>query len=403
MSAVEITKGKSPFYPGQPVPLDLFVGRTEQINRIMQRGAGQVHLGKPISMFVQGDYGIGKSSIALLTQSMAERTYGLHPIYVSLGGAKELDDVALYVLQATIQSGAFVPAKAQKIGNWLSKYIGDQELFAFKLKLSALKEDAPSLKNVTELLKFLGKAVDELKETGVKGIFLVLDEINGISSNPHFSHFIKGLIDQNASSRNPVPLLLMLCGVEERRREMIRAHEPIDRVFDIITIDAMSQDEMKDFFLKAFDTVPMGVETSALDIIIHYSAGLPKVMHLLGDAAYWLDSDGQIDLSDATRAVVAAADEVGKKWVDQQVLRALRSSDYKAILRKIGQLGPSAGEFKKADVRNQLAASEKKKFDNFLQKMKKLHVLRSGEDAGVYKFNIQMVQVYIWLKSTKAL
>ena len=401
MAAAEITKNKSPFYPGQPVPLDLFVGRKDQIDRILQRGAGQVRAGKPISMFVQGDYGIGKSSIAILTQTVAEQEYGLHPIYVSLGGAKDLDDLALFILQATVQSGAFVPAKSQRIKNWLGKYIGDQELFSFKLKLSALKEDAPSLKNVTELLNFLSKAVEELKDTGVTGVFLVLDEINGISSNPTFSHFIKGLIDQNAASGSPVPLLLMLCGVEDRRRDMIRAHQPIDRVFDIVSIDAMSESEMRDFFQRAFFTVKMTVQDDAIDMLIRYSAGLPKIMHLVGDAAYWLDSDGVIDAADAVRAVVAAADDVGKKYVDQQVLKALRSADYKAILRKIGKMGPTVTGFTKEEVRKQLAAPERKKFNNFLQKMKQLQVLRSGDEAGSYEFNIRMVQVYIWLKSTK--
>ena len=50
------TKGKSPFYPGQPVPVELFVGRSAQIERIMTRGVAQVAAGKPVSMFIQGEY-----------------------------------------------------------------------------------------------------------------------------------------------------------------------------------------------------------------------------------------------------------------------------------------------------------------------------------------------------------
>jgi hypothetical protein len=52
---VEINKGKSPFYPGQPVPIELFVGRTTQIERMMIRGAGQIAKGKPVAMFIQGE------------------------------------------------------------------------------------------------------------------------------------------------------------------------------------------------------------------------------------------------------------------------------------------------------------------------------------------------------------
>ena len=94
-----------------------------------------------------------------------------------------------------------------------------------------------------------------------------------------------------------------------------------------------------------------------------------------------------------------AAEEVGKKYVDQQVYRALRSPDYKSILAKIGKMDPDTMSFKKADVASGLTESEKKKFNNFLQKMKSLNVLRSGDVPGEYIFNVRMVRLYIWLQS----
>jgi len=44
-------------------------------------------------------------------------------------------------------------------------------------------------------------------------------------------------------------------------------------------------------------------------------------------------------------------------------------------------------------------SSEKKKFNNFLQEMKSLNVLRSGAVPGEYIFNVRMVRLYIWLQS----
>jgi DNA-binding NtrC family response regulator len=73
-------KGRSPFYPGQPVPGELFVGRAAQIEHIMTRGVGQVAAGKPVAIFVQGEYGIGKSSVAGFVQWLAEREHGFHGI-----------------------------------------------------------------------------------------------------------------------------------------------------------------------------------------------------------------------------------------------------------------------------------------------------------------------------------
>ncbi len=265
------------------------------------------------------------------------------------------------------------------------------------IRTDALKKDAPTV--ASGLLPFLQEAMNRLKETGVKGIFLVLDEINGITANPKFAHLLKALIDTNALSRTPLPLLLMLCGVEERRREMIRHHQPVERIFDIVEIESMSREEMEDFFHKAFESVHTRVEPEAMFAMTSNSAGFPKIMHLIGDAAFWLDKDGVITADDAGPAIIMAAEEVGRKFVDQQIYKALRSADYHSIFAKIAQIGPSSMSFKRAEVAALLTTTEKKKFDNFLQKMKSLKVIRSGEVQGEYIFNMRMVQLYIWLQS----
>jgi len=85
--------------------------------------------------------------------------------------------------------------------------------------------------------------------------------------------------------------------------------------------------------------------------------------------------------------------------VDKQVYAALRSADYRSILAKIARMGPDSMSFSKSEVASGLTETEKKKFNNFLQKMKTLKVLRSGEVQGEYVFNMRMVRLYIWLQS----
>ncbi|HLG13876.1 MAG TPA: DUF433 domain-containing protein [Blastocatellia bacterium] len=74
------------------------------------------------------------------------------------------------------------------------------------------------------------------------------------------------------------------------------------------------------------------------------------VMHIVGDSAYWTNKDRTIDKQDANVAIVVAANEVGAKYVDQQVYKALRSSDYRSILSKIAKMGPDSMSFSKGHV-----------------------------------------------------
>ena len=268
------------------------------------------------------------------------------------------------------------------------------------IRAESLRKEAPNV--ARGLLPFLTQTLERVRSDGARGIFLILDEINGIAGNPKFAYFLKGLVDSNAAvsfEKPTLPLLLMLCGAEERRRQLIAQHEPVARIFDVVSLEPMTEAEMAGFFHKAFESAHITVAPGAMDIMTHYAAGFPKIMHLIGNAAYWLDRDGHIDKEDALNAVVFAAEEVGKKYVDQQVYAALRSVDYRSILAKIARMGPTAMSFAKSDVAKGLTETEKKKFNNFLQKMKQLEVLRSGEVQGEYTFNIRMVRLYIWLQS----
>lgn len=390
-----ISKGRSPFYPGQPVPVDFFVGRISEINRIAA-AIRQVELGKPQAIFLSGEYGIGKSSLAGFMRFYAEKNHNILGIHVLLGGAETLEELATKTVEAVIRSQIYEPTITEKIRNFLSKYIGRQDFVGFNINFDALKADSPNISH--GFLPFLQELLNRLKGNGIKGLMLILDEINGITNNPRFAHFIKSLVDENALSPTPLPLMLMLCGVDERRKEMIQQHQPIERIFDIVEIKPMEEKEMRDFFYKTFNSVSIEVKEDAMSFLCHYSAGFPKIMHIIGETIYWIDQDGIIDKDDADYGILLSAEEIGKKFVDQQVYKALRSKDYHAILTKIGKEKFDLS-FQKGTIAKGLTEGEKKKFNNFLQRMKKLNVLRAGDEQGEYIFNSRIVRLYILLKS----
>ncbi|MEA2064237.1 MAG: hypothetical protein U9P14_11100, partial [Gemmatimonadota bacterium] len=57
--------------------------------------------------------------------------------------------------------------------------------------------------------------------------------------------------------------------------------------------------------------------------------------------------------------------------------------------------------FHKQDIEKVLTAPQKKKLNNFLQRLKRLKVLRSGETRGEYIFNSRMTAIYIWMQRKK--
>ena len=97
-----LNKGKSPFYPGQPVPAEFFTGRANEINRIT-RAIQQVELGKPQAVFLTGEYGIGKSSLAGFLRIFAERNHHVLGIHVLLGGVETIDELSAKTVEAVLK------------------------------------------------------------------------------------------------------------------------------------------------------------------------------------------------------------------------------------------------------------------------------------------------------------
>jgi hypothetical protein len=388
-------KSRSPFYPGQPVPTELFTGRQKEIERI-ERALVQTKQGKMQVLFISGEYGIGKSSLANYSKFIAERNFNLLGIHVFLGNSNTIESVAQKTVETILREQIYNEKVLDKIKNFLSKYIGKQELFGFSINFEALKNDLYDISR--GFLPFLKNLYNRVKEDNISGILLIFDEINGIAKNPEFAHFIKTLVDENATSSNILPFTLILCGTEERRKELVERHQPIERIFDIIDIKSMNENEMKEFFIKAFNSVEIKVDEKALKLICDYSSGLPKIMHIIGDNIYWIDQDKFVDFNDAREGILLAAEEIGRRFVDVQVLKAIHSKDYKSILSKIVQKPKKS--FSKKEIEENLSSREKEKLHNFLQRMKKLNAIRSLE-RGYYEFINPMIPLYLYLTNIK--
>lgn len=392
-----LSKDRSPFYPGQPVPHEFFSGREPQV-RQMERAIRQVAAGKPQALFLIGEYGIGKSSLAQAMRYVAESRHNLFAIHVLLGGAKNLNDLSERTLQAAIAGEAFQPRLTEKIRTALSRYVGKQALFGININFETIRADAPSVAG--GYLPFLRALLERLQEEGTKGVMLVLDEINGITKNPDFAHFIKTLVDENALSRKPLPLLLVLCGVEERRLEMIGHHRPIDRIFELIRVEEMAEEDMRNFFQTSFASVGYSIDDIGLSTLCEFSRGYPKAMQILGDNTYWNDTDSKIDLIDVAEGINGAAREIGSRFIDHEVLSALTTREYKSLLRKT--LASTAGmTFSKKMLERKLSLAEQNRLATFLRKLKLLRVIAPGEERGTYRFLDRLTLMYLLLKNAE--
>lgn len=391
-------KDYSPFTPGFPVPVEFFVGRLAEVSRLKEKVAATT-TGRLQVAFLSGERGIGKSSLASFTRFITERDNHVLGLHTFLGGVSSLEETVRRVFDRLLKESVG-KGWHQRITEFFGNHIREVGLFGVSVEFGAPERDlrrmvhdfAPALRN---LMRQLG---DEKS-----GILLILDDINGVASSPEFSNWLKSLIDEIATTSEPIPLCLILVGLEEKRQSLVSLQPSLARVFDLVEIRPWADEETREFYESTFSKAGLTVEQDALNLLGRYAGGLPMLAQEIGDAAFKLDQDDRIDSDDALGGVVAAADIVGRKHLEPQVFQAIRSARYRAILRK-APTKPFQIQFKRSDLRGRLTADEVRVLDNFLTRMKRLGVIRPDPEGGpgTYRFGNLLHYLYFWLEAKRA-
>jgi LmbE family N-acetylglucosaminyl deacetylase len=386
----------SPFSPGRPVPLEFFVGRRLEMERL-DRKVARAAKGLVEVEFLVGERGIGKSSLASIARSRAENEHQALGVHTYLSGAASLEDAVRSVFDRLLNTVA-ATSLFEKVKGLFGKYIRKVELFSLRLEFAPPEDELRAL--VHNFAAALRAVIDKIRDDK-KLLFPVFDDLNGLAHLPAFANWLKSLVDEMATSSEPHPVFLLLVGIDERRHALIGNQPSLDRVLDPVDVNPWTAPETRAFYHQAFLKVGMTIEESALTLLTHYAGGLPVLAHEIGDAAFTLDEDGHVDHRDAVQAVSAAAAIVGRKYLQPKVMAGLKSRRYRSILGKVTR-DPLGFEFQRGDVPKKLSEEEGRVLDNFLRRLVKLGVISKDPDRGpgAYRFTNVLHHVYFWMQAT---
>lgn len=394
----------SPFTPTRPVDAGLFVGRREQVAelRAMARKArrGQLQVG-----WISGERGIGKSSIAALVGALAEREEQAIFAHVHLGAVRELKDLARETHLQILRDNDETKSWGKKLWSPLGKRIKRIGLYGAEIELNVpAAEWQGAVRNFTDTLGHIVKTAGGDR----KMLLLILDDINGLADTPAFANWLKSMVDGEATGRRKNPVCLLFVGLEERLRRMMEHNPSVGRVFQpMADIKPWTRSESEEFFEHAFRKRGVGIGATGIKLLARHCDGLPVMAHEIGNAAWKIAGNAKISCDDALDGVFEAAESVGRRFLDNEIILALRSARYRSILRKIAGHTPV---FEKEFSRKQLlslpalTAAEKKVLDNFLRRMRKLGALVPAQEGerGLYRFPTRIHRIYFYLEAMRA-
>jgi len=387
----------SPFTPGHPADPALFVGRTGELDAIQQRMKALIK-GRSECFVVTGPRGIGKSSLARYVVETARRGGWLRePMLAAhcfVGKAARLEDVWRRVAEALVlalPSDKGLLETAKKLLKDVVSFNVDIGLFSLRLER---REDAFRVEDIS-LLEVLRRFWSLAKRAKLAGLIVALDDVSEAIKTEGFAVELKRTIDQNASAREKIPFSIILVGQEEIRQRLEADEPSVLRIFHPISLEPLSYQDCKDFFFKAFNQVGLECNDEAIRLMSAFSSGYPPILHEIGDAAYWLDKDGTIDIFDAWSAAKKAADTAGRRYLETSVYNALASRRYQTALEVVSVKLPSPFQsFTRQQLLTWLPQKEKRVANNFLQRMVRIGVLQHVS-RGEYKFANPLFWFYV--------
>lgn len=390
-----VTPESSPFRPGQPVPLEFFVGRVSEIERLhaMVKASAQ---GRFKIGFVSGERGIGKSSLASFVRFLSEQEPKVVACHVFLGGVRDLKEMLRRTFERLLKESIDKPWH-EKVKGFFGDRVRKVGLFGVTLELNLDEGDLSSIAN--DFVPSIRRLLDSLH--GQSAVLLILDDINGLATSEGFANWLKSTVDEIAVSRAETPLCMLVVGLEERRQELVASQPSLARVFELTDISPWSVDEAKEFYRRAFESAQARISDENLDFLVQYTGGLPVLAHEIGDAVWRSARGPEIDQSAVLEGILSAAEVIGRKLLEPQVFSAIRGERYRSILKKMPS-DPSTMRVQRSELAARLSSSEQKVLDNFLRRMKKLGALEADPNVrGGYRFPNRLHALYFWIESRR--
>ncbi len=390
----------SPFTPNQPVNADFFTGRIDQIEELLstirKAARGNLQVG-----WISGERGIGKSSLAAFVGLLAERKEQAISAHVHLGGVQTLEEMVRETHLSLLKDNQSKSWGKSLLGMFKDK-IKQIGLFGVELKLEMSNEELAATANSFAIS--LGHIVNEAGSDR-KVLFLILDDINGLADTPRFAHWLKSMVDSTATSGTRAPVCLIFVGLEERLDTMMKNNPSVGRVFrPVIHMKPWSQPEGEEFFQNAFNKRDVSIAKKNIKFLAEHSGGLPTVAHEIGDAVWREAENKTIGGNGCLIGIFDAAESIGNRFIEKEVIQALQSKQYRSILNKIANSLVGGIVFSRKELRSlkTLTPTERKALDNFLRRMIKLGGIvpvKNGE-PGMYHFPTHMHGIYFFLRSS---
>ena len=405
---------RNPFRPNSPVSPGMFVGRIDEV-LALEQALVQTRAGQPKHFMLTGERGIGKTSLLNYLRWVTQGDINL-----------ESDRFRFLVIDLDIEKGTTPDTFARKIERGLTYELGKTEKARDFLKKTwnFLKRveaygvsvrDEKSVANPEDILEELAYSLastvnricgepdeDDLFGERYDGVLFCIDEADNASNELQLGAVLK-LLTERLQKRGCERVLIGLAGLQDLREVLRESHPSVLRVFDEISLQRLSADEVGKVIDRCIDDANLNniekisIDSDARQLLIQLSEGYPHFIQQFGYCAFASDTDGIIDKDDVARGGFGsrgALELIGDRYYRDDFYNRIQKESCRQVLRIMAD---RLDEWiSKEEIRKRYKG-QAATLSNALKALRDRHIILSKEGTrGVYR--LQHKGFGLWIK-----
>jgi hypothetical protein len=336
----------NPFNPQGLVAPGMFCGREEEMAAV-DNCIFQAKNGNPQHFLIQGERGIGKSSLLYFIESLASPreakeavAYNFLTVSLDLGGcASQLDILraAGAEFKEALASRESIRKGAGEFWDWLTNW----EILGVRFHKHPEEYDAHEA--ASQLVTNLAKLCSAGKAP-LDGVLFLVDEADAPPTSANLGLLLK-FVTERLSKRQCNNVIFGLAGQPTVLAKLRESHESAPRVFRTLNIRRLDPIHRKEVVLAGLDIakqrnkVEVVIEPDALELIANLSEGYPHFIQQFAFSAFDADRDNKIDKDDVIDGAKDALKQLGDKYFSEMYHARVASADYRRVLDAMAKHG----------------------------------------------------------------
>lgn len=385
----------------------MFAGRYEEMVAL-EKALFQTKNGNPTHFLIDGERGIGKSSLLFNLEGVANGRFkpfedplmlNFITVSICLDAAHSYADI-VHTIAAELRRRIAERGQLLELAKGAWEFLSKWEIGGVRFR-DDKKKEAKETELVEELTFAVAKSLDNLK-TGVDGILILIDEADKPPASANLGSLAK-LLTERLRVRGCDRVCIGLAGLTALRDKLRESHESSLRLFNIFALKPLSTEDCLTVLQRGLaeakekNGFEVKIEDAAARSLAFITEGYPHFVQQFAYCAFDADSDNNIDNDDLYNGSYAengALGQLGLKYFEKQYFNQIWSDEYRQVLRVMAQHFDSW--VTKSEIRKEAPRLKASTLDNALSALKTRGIIVPKKGTkGTYKLPSRSFAVWI--------